>query len=387
MPELDFAALRRYPDIEADNLFAHDAADRLLLDTAGDALAGSAPGQLAVIGDQYGALTLGAAARHGLAGIRVHQDALSGELALANNARTAGLANVCSSLPLAPGLLAGARVVLLRLPRSLEALEEIAWLIAAHADPAVQVYAGGMVKHMSLAMNQVLARHFSTVSAGLARQKARVLTASGPLPSGSGAFPLEAGYDVGLPQPLRLRAYGGTFGGAKLDPGTRFLLPQLAGARTAGTAVDLGSGNGTVAAYLALTRPGLQVLACDQSASAVASTAATAEANGVADRVRVLRDDALSTQPDASAGLIVLNPPFHVGNTVHTGIALKLFAAAGRVLAPGGELWTVWNSHLRYRPQLERLVGPTRQVARNPKFTVTVSTKRAGSWNPGKIGR
>ena len=61
---------------------------------------------------------------------------------------------------------------------------------------------------------------------------------------------------------------------------------------------------------------------------------------------------------------------------MHAGIALKLFADAGRVLAPGGELWCVWNSHLRYRPQLARLVGPTRQVARNAKFTVTVSTKR-----------
>ncbi|MFD1214396.1 class I SAM-dependent methyltransferase [Arthrobacter sp. GCM10027362] len=378
MPELDFAALRRYPDIEADNLYAHDAADRLLLDTAAQALAGCAADRLAVIGDRYGALTLGAAARHGLSGIRVHQDPLSGEFALGINARAAGLAAAYANLPLDAGLLFGATVVLLRLPRSLEALEEIAALIAAHADPAVQVFAGGMVKHMAPAMNEVLGRHFSSVAAGLARQKARVLTAAGPVPGGGTGFPLAGTYDVGLPQPLQLRAYGATFGGAKLDPGTRFLLPQLQRARAADTAVDLGCGNGTIAVYLALSRPGLKVLACDQSASAVASTAATAEANGVAGRVSVLRDDGLAGQPDGSAALIVLNPPFHVGPTVHAGIALKLFAEAGRVLAPGGELWTVWNSHLRYRPQLERLVGPTRQMARNPKFTVTVSTRTAG---------
>ena len=47
-----------------------------------------------------------------------------------------------------------------------------------------------------------------------------------------------------------------------------------------------------------------------------------------------------------------------------------------RVLRPGGELWTVWNSHLGYRPQLERIVGPTRQIARGTKFTVTASTRR-----------
>jgi 16S rRNA (guanine1207-N2)-methyltransferase len=46
------------------------------------------------------------------------------------------------------------------------------------------------------------------------------------------------------------------------------------------------------------------------------------------------------------------------------------------VLRPGGELWAVWNSALRYRPALERTIGPTRQIARNAKFTVTASTRR-----------
>ena len=87
------------------------------------------------------------------------------------------------------------------------------------------------------------------------------------------------------------------------------------------------------------------------------------------------RDDGLSTQPDACADLVVLNPPFHAGSTVHPGVALKLFDEAARVLKPGGELWTVFNSHLTYRPALTRSVGPTRQVGRNAKFTVTVSTR------------
>ena len=48
----------------------------------------------------------------------------------------------------------------------------------------------------------------------------------------------------------------------------------------------------------------------------------------------------------------------------------------GEASRPGGELWCVWNSPLAYRGSLERLVGPTRQVARDPRFTVTVSTRR-----------
>jgi 16S rRNA (guanine1207-N2)-methyltransferase len=46
------------------------------------------------------------------------------------------------------------------------------------------------------------------------------------------------------------------------------------------------------------------------------------------------------------------------------------------VLRPGGELWTVYNSALRYKPTLARLVGPTGVARQTPKFTVTVSTRR-----------
>jgi 16S rRNA (guanine1207-N2)-methyltransferase len=141
-------------------------------------------------------------------------------------------------------------------------------------------------------------------------------------------------------------------------------------------AVDLGCGTGVLAAALARRRPALRVIAADQSAAAVASARATMAANSVADRVSVVRDDALGSLPDASAELILLNPPFHIGSSVHAGIALKLFEDAARVLRPGGELWTVWNTHLGYRPALTRIVGPTRQVGRNAKFTVTVSTRR-----------
>src|SRR6185312_10132546 len=102
---------------------------------------------------------------------------------------------------------------------------------------------------------------------------------------------------------------------------------------------------------------------------------ATAGANGVGDRVTSLRDDALSTVPDASADLVVCNPPFHEGTTLETDAAHRMFAAAARVLRPGGELWTVYNSHLRHKSALGRVVGPTTMVLQNPKFTVTRSVR------------
>src|SRR5690606_8468338 len=98
---------------------------------------------------------------------------------------------------------------------------------------------------------------------------------------------------------------------------------------------------------------------------------------GVADRVEVVRADALETEPDASAQLVVLNPPFHVGAAVHSGLAERLFADAARVLEPGGELWCVWNSHLNHRPILDKVIGSTKQAHRTTKFTVTSSRRRA----------
>lgn len=374
MSSFPYERLRRWPEVEGANLFASDAADRLIADLAGDAVLG--PG-LVVIGDAYGALTL-AAASQGARGIRVHQDALTGERALDANADALGLAGTFEHRPLDASLVLGARTVLLRLPRSLDALAEIATLLAEHARPDVVVFAGGMLKHMTTAMNDVLGEVFGSVEASLARQKARVLTVREPHPAAAVVLDRWPERARDAETGLWVCAHGAAFAGTSVDIGTRLLLTVLGDAvPDARTAIDLGCGTGVLASALAVSRPGLRVIASDQSAAAVASATATAAANGVGDRVAVVRDDGLASQPDASADLVVLNPPFHIGGAVHTGIAHRMFADAGRVLVPGGELWTVWNSHLGYRAALERAVGPTRQIARNPKFTVTAS-RRAG---------
>jgi 16S rRNA (guanine1207-N2)-methyltransferase len=367
-----FAQLRRAPDIESPELVAVDATDRLLLDEAAELIAACGPGEVAVVDDSYGALTLGAVVLHGARDVRVAQDLLVGERALARNAERAGLTGTYRSLPLGPELASGARVVLVQAPKALEALREIAEVLAASAAPDVTVLVGGRVKHMTHAMNDVLRDSFADVSATLARQKSRVLVARGPRPAAS-SFPRSQEHpDLGL----TVRAHGAAFAGTKIDLGTRTLLGALDAAAPAGAALDLGAGTGVLASALARSRPDLTVVAADQSAAAVASAVATAAANGLGDRIRVVRDDAADSLPDARIDLVVCNPPFHVGAAVVTTVADQLFAAAGRVLRPGGELWTVYNSALRYKPALSRLVGPTRVVAQTPKFTVTVSTRR-----------
>lgn len=367
--------LRRRPDVEAAELTAHDAAGRLLLELAAtdhaEALVGA---EIVVIGDSHGALTLGAlalGARH----VRVHQDSIVAERALAANAATLGL-SAYSHHPLAEVASTDARLALVRLPRALDALDAIARAVARGSGPGVALLAAGMVKHMSLGANDVLRGSFERLDVSLANRKARALVARSPLPAGEIAELEPAGArdgDLGL----KVVAVPGAFAGASVDIGARALIAALDRAprvAAGGTVIDLACGTGLIATTLARLNPGARVIASDVSFAAVASARLTAAANGV--DVEVVQDDGLGSQPDASAELIALNPPFHIGAAVHTGIAHRLFADAGRVLRPGGELWVVWNSHLRYAPALERAVGPTRQVARGPKFTVTASTRR-----------
>lgn len=366
--------LDRAPDLGGPNLFAVDASDRLLLEDAAEAIRAAGQGQVVVIGDRYGALTLGAIARCGATQVRTHQDPLLGERALSRNAEMQDVTGFRHH-PLNRELLSGATVVLLQLPRSLDALDEIARGIARWADPAVVVYAAGRVKHMSLGMNAVLERSFRSVQPQLARQKSRMLIATGPLPQPADPYPVR-GEDDALS--FALYAHGAAFNGARLDHGTRLLLDVLDGAAPeAKTILDLGCGTGALATSLALARPEARVIASDQSAAAIQSARATADAAGVGERVATVRADGVGDIAPGSVDLIVLNPPFHNGATLDTNLAHRLIRGCRRVLAPGGELWVVYNTPLGYGPLIEREIGPSRTVASTGTFLVTAAVRPA----------
>jgi 16S rRNA (guanine1207-N2)-methyltransferase len=374
-----FESLRRWPDLESPELLASDAADRLLLSELQhevDADPSLLEAGLVVIGDSYGALTLAAIAELGFSSVRVHQDARSGELALENNAKELSITGFTQH-PLDEGLVSGARIVAMRLPRSLDQLDQWSSLIAAYAAPNVQVFAGGRLKHMTLGMNDVLKQYFGMVVASLAVQKSRVLRVKEPLSDVAldalTTWPKSKRYDV---IDMTVCAHGGVFAGINLDIGTRELLAVLDQTPAdAKRIIDFGCGSGLLAVAISRLRPDATVIASDQSSAAVASAQATLEANGLGGKVEVVRDDGLSSQPDASADVILFNPPFHSGAAVHSDTSVRLFAEAGRVLKPGGQLWVVANSHLGYKPILTNLVGETKEIRRTPKFTVTCSTK------------
>ena len=258
-----------------------------------------------------------------------------------------------------PGELGGVDLVWGHLPKSLAALDE--HCASVQGAPDVMFLSGARVKHMNRSMNQVLARHFTAVNASLGRSKCRVLRAWGP-------NQLDSEWPKARNHPdldLTLVAHGATFNGNRIDDGTRLLLKHLDPGE--GTALDLGCGNGVIAAVLA--RRGLETTAIDISWSAVAATRATAQANGLDIDVRWA--DGLSGFPDHSFDVIATNPPFHQGHAKESEPTLRMFDEAARVLRPGGQLWCVFNSHLPWRRELAARVGRTRVVAQDRNYQLT----------------
>lgn len=268
-----------------------------------------------------------------------------------------------------PEDLHGVDLALSRLPKSLGALDEQAATVQGAAD--VTFVGGARIKHLNRSMNEVLNKHFAAVAASLGRSKSRVLRAWGPENLESDWPKVRVQDDLGF----AVAAHGYTFGGTKIDPGTRLLLMALAGGGTtpgleADDVLDFGCGNGTIAMKLA--KEGRRVQARDVSWSAVAGTSVAAEVNGLT--VDATWGDGLDGYDDQSVDAIVTNPPFHQGVAKDTTDTFAMFDEARRVLRPGGQLWCVFNSHLPYRRELNVRLGRTQVAAQDPHFTVTVTT-------------
>ncbi|MCS6711204.1 methyltransferase [Brachybacterium sp. EF45031] len=286
-----------------------------------------------------------------------------------------------------------AETALVRLPKALLALDHRARALARAAaarDIGFSLLASGRVKHMTRRQNEVLAAAFTQVEAQRGVGKSRALLATGPRKDLEQP-PVMAGQAQvtvrGAAETIPLCGVGGVFGGAAADAGSLLLLASLDEVVRGGeldaveTAGDLGCGNGLLTAYLLRALPQARVVAADDDADAIDSTGRTLESvwrPEFRDRVELRWEPSFRGVPDQSLDLVLLNPPFHDGPGVDPTLVQGLLDAAARVLRPGGRLWMVHNSHLRYRPEVERRVGPVRQRVRDRRFTVLEAVSRPG---------
>ncbi len=238
----------------------------------------------------------------------------------------------------------GNAVAVGEMPKSLARLDYLARSIAGAGFSSARVVLGANNKHLARSMNATLGDSFGEVAASRGRGKFRCLRASEPR-----AVSYEPATRDGL------TAVGGVFSGVKPDPGGELLRASLPA--DIGRFLDLGCGNGSVSRGL----PG-DITATDSDADAVLSARAAG--------LTVTWDDAGSRFAAGSFDTVALNPPFHAGTTVDATLFLSLIDASRRLLAPGGSLYLVHNSHLRYRSEVERRFDVVTQVARDERFTV-----------------
>lgn len=380
-----------------------DQTDRVII-AAAEEVGTDCPCDLIVVDDATGELTA-----YALESVAEHEDAVvlswTSSLTLATALQERFAAQIEAgrlrvpagpeTIPLeqAAAEVEGNLLVLMRLPKAVHALEDrarrLAEAVRVNGQSGLAIIAGGSVKHMTRAQNDVLATLFTEVRASRGIGKSRALIGSELRETVIAPVAAEGTAQLtvrGQRRGLALRATGAVFGGAGADAGSQLLLGALDRAVAAGelgtpeapvaSAVDLGCGNGLMTAYLAAALPEAAVLGSDADADAVSSARATLAANHLErEGVEVTWDDALSRVADASVDLVLLNPPFHDGTAIDATLVQGLLDTAARVLRPGGQLWFVHNSHLRYRTEVERRVGSVRQRSRDRRFTVLSATR------------
>ncbi|AFU97408.1 methyltransferase [Simiduia agarivorans] len=177
-----------------------------------------------------------------------------------------------------------------------------------------------------------------------------------------------------------LRSKPGTFGWQKLDEGSLLLLATLAEHRDTiqpRRILDLGCGYGllTAGAQALLQEPGIEWLATDNCAAALACTTANCDPT-----TQVFAGDrGLDTNGSplaAPVDLILCNPPFHQGFDATGDLTDKFLQATHRWLTRDGRAIWVVN---RFVGVEKRLAGRFRQcqtLADNGSFRVLLLSER-----------
>ena len=362
--------LLRYPPRPREPLRAWCAADELLLEEVQGL--GVPSNQVLVANDEQGALCTALQPR------ALWTDSAMAALALAANLRRnqRNKVEVVWSTGPPPG---DAILAVLRVPKQLPYFEYQLAHLAGALPAGATLLAAGMDKHLSPRTAGLLEHYIGPTERHPGRRKARLFSATlldsprPPPPPDTRYYCDELGAElIALPN---------VFSREGLDIGSRFLLAHLDRLAPSGTVLDLACGNGVLG--LAALQRGLaaQLVCCDESAMASASTRANLQRlfpERSAD-ILVRQGDGLLAYRGPAPQLILCNPPFHINHAVDEFAGRRLLSQCAEVLAPGGELLLVANRHLDYGPTLRRAFGTVKQLARNSKFILWHASLAQGS--------
>ena len=351
--------LLRYPPRPREPLRAWCAADELLLEEVKRLAVASE--RVLVVNDEQGALCTALQPR------ALWTDSAVAALALEANLRRNKCGDVTTIWSTEPPP-ANATLAVLRVPKQLPYLEYQLAQLAATLPAGATVLAAGMDKHLSPRTAALLEQYIGPTERHRGRRKARLFSAAlrtsprAPAPGDNAYYCAEL--------EAELIALPNVFSREGLDIGSRFLLAHLDQLAPTGTILDLACGNGVLG--LAALQRGLasQLVCCDESAMAIASTRANAGRLFPERSADILlhHGDGLLAYRGPAPQLILCNPPFHINHAVDDFAGRRLLAQCAEALAPGGQLLLVANRHLDYRPTLRQVFQRVDKLATNSKF-------------------
>jgi 16S rRNA (guanine1207-N2)-methyltransferase len=356
--------LRRYPVRERELLQAWDAADELLLShLAEHAEALGLPGRkVLIVGDAFGALSAALTEFSPTA----YTDSFLAARAIAMNAE--GRVPVLDRFAELRGPY---DLVLARIPKNLSFFEDTLAHLGPHLSAGAKLIAGVRVKYLTASAFDLIAKYFGETSTSLAKKKARLVFAEFSRATLPSPYPLSLSVP-GFADPFI--NHSNVFSRGKLDVGTRFFLDHIpaGGFRTI---VDLACGNGILGIAAHRKHPRAKLIFTDESRMALLSAEENLRKSAPDADAEFHWTNGYEEGVPNSADLVLCNPPFHQENTVGDFVAREMFRDAYRVLASGGRLRVIGNTHLHYPELLRRRFGNAAVIATNAKFTIAEATK------------
>ena len=364
--------LWRYPKQTEDSpLQAWDSADNLLVEKFLEQypLADSGKRKIAILNDQFGAISCQLTDQKPL----IYQDSKVSQLAtLANfelNQLDVEQVEFCNQLSATDKQ----SVFLLKIPKSLDYLEDILAHLHQYAPDNLELIAAAKANHINKSVVKLFNRYFTQVEISLAQKKSRTISASGKQKSPYSSFSQWQTWTTKTG--LIFKNAANVFSRSSLDMGAEFLLQNLPDAQGKDV-IDLACGNGVLGLHLVSQNPN-SIIFSDDCFQAIESAQLSFKENFAEQEIacQFVWQDCLANQNNESADLIICNPPFHQQHTITDHIARQMFEDAKRVLRTGGELHIVGNQHLGYHQTLSNIFGHSTVVASNNKFVILKAKK------------
>jgi len=346
--------INRVPESTNKSLRAWSAADELLVSF----LEEKNPDSVTIYNDSFGYLAAHAAPRT----VYLATDLKSQEKSIKENFETNKLDSTClHPISLVKKADKKAKIGLMKIPKSLDLFEMFLSHGAQNTYKTGFLACGFMTRNFTKQMLEIAGEYFEVVEQSLSKKKARLLILSKPKNVEKKVFLNTIPFEND-----EIKQYFGVFSAKKIDYATQFLIENLEPPEIVETVLDLACGNGILAKEVAKEFPEAEYHLIDDSLLAIES----AKLNLEGENFHYYHNNNLEDLKSNTMDYVVCNPPFHVEYEIDISLPLRLFRAVEKKLTPEGKFQLVANSHLNYKPHLEKIFKMVKVVFDNDKFVV-----------------